>query len=171
MDNRVAWLRRPKPRQQPHSDTAMVAADVQNALTEDASGVPGEPAATLSDSHGGAPANPHGKRLAVLTLTALGVVYGDIGTSPLYTIKEAFGPGHGLSPTPANVYGILSLVFWAIILVVVVKYLLFILRADNRGEGGVLALLALVQQRHHRAGDQRRRHVLVLLGVFGPAWL
>src|SRR5687767_9694572 len=149
----------------------MVAADVQNALTEDASGVPGEPAATLSDSHGGAPANPHGKRLAVLTLTALGVVYGDIGTSPLYTIKEAFGPGHGLSPTPANVYGILSLVFWAIILVVVVKYLLFILRADNRGEGGVLALLALVQQRHHRAGDQRRRHVLVLLGVFGTALL
>ena len=105
------------------------------------------------------------------TLGALGVVYGDIGTSPLYTIKEAFGPGHGLDPSRANVYGILSLVFWAIVLVVVVKYLVFILRADNRGEGGVLALLALVQQRQHRAADRRRRHVLVLLGVFGTALL
>lgn len=114
---------------------------------------------------------PHGRRLAILSLTALGVVYGDIGTSPLYTIKEAFGQEHHLTPTVANVYGILSLIFWSIILVVVVKYLVFILRADNRGEGGVLALLALVQQRQKRATDRHRRRILILLGVFGTALL
>ena len=116
-------------------------------------------------------ADPHGRRLAVLTLTALGIVYGDIGTSPLYTLKEAFGHEHGLAPDPANVYGVLSLVFWSIMLVVVLKYLVFILRADNGGEGGVLALLALVQQRQQRGGDQRRRAALVVLGVFGTALL
>jgi KUP system potassium uptake protein len=116
-------------------------------------------------------AGPQGRRLAVLTLAALGVVYGDIGTSPLYALKEAFGPSHGLAPTLANVYGILSLVFWSIILVVVVKYIVFILQADNRGEGGVLAMLALVLQRQHRADDRGRRAVLVILGVFGTALL
>src|SRR6187455_2329351 len=120
---------------------------------------------------GHADTNPRGKRLAVLTLTALGVVYGDIGTSPLYTVKEAFGPRHGLLPTVANVYGIMSLVLWSIMLVVVVKYLVFILQADNRGEGGVLALLALVLQRQHRTNDRRRRKVFVILGVFGTALL
>ena len=114
---------------------------------------------------------PHGRRLAVLTLTALGVVYGDIGTSPLYTIKEAFGAEHGLVPSLVNVYGILSLVFWSIMLVVVAKYLIFILRADNRGEGGVLALLALVLQRQQRGNDRRGRAVLIILGIFGTALL
>src|SRR5204863_8598688 len=116
-------------------------------------------------------ATPAGRRLAILTLTALGVVYGDIGTSPLYTMKEAFGAERGLAPSPVNVYGILSLVFWSIVLVVVVKYLIFILRADNHGEGGVLALLALVLQRQHRTDDQRRRAVFIILGVFGCALL
>jgi KUP system potassium uptake protein len=116
-------------------------------------------------------AAPHGRRLAVLTLTALGVVYGDIGTSPLYTIKEVFGAEHGLAPTVATVYGILSLVFWSIMLVVVLKYLVFILQADNRGEGGVLAMLALVLQRQHRRGDRGGRAMLVVLGVFGTALL
>ena len=116
-------------------------------------------------------AAPAGRRLAVLTLTALGVVYGDIGTSPLYTMKEAFGAERGLAPSAVNVYGILSLVFWSIVLVVVVKYLIFILRADNHGEGGVLALLALVLQRQHRSNDRRRRKVFVILGVFGTALL
>ncbi|MDB4883081.1 MAG: Low affinity potassium transport system protein kup, partial [Gemmatimonadetes bacterium] len=114
---------------------------------------------------------PHGRRLAVLMLTALGVVYGDIGTSPLYTIKEVFGPSYGLTPTITNVYGILSLVFWSITLVVVVKYLVFILQADNRGEGGVLAMLALVLQRQHRTSDRHQRAALVILGVFGTALL
>jgi KUP system potassium uptake protein len=123
------------------------------------------------DEHHGHLATPAGRRLAILTLTALGVVYGDIGTSPLYTMKEAFGAERGLAPTPVNVYGVLSLVFWAIVLVVVVKYLVFILRADNHGEGGVLALLALVLQRQHRTDDRRRRALFVILGVLGTALL
>jgi KUP system potassium uptake protein len=112
-----------------------------------------------------------GRRLALLTLTALGVVYGDIGTSPLYTLKETFSAERGLAPTIGNVYGILSLVFWSIMLVVVLKYLVFILRADNRGEGGVLALLALVLRRQHRSDDRHRRAAFVVLGVFGTALL
>ena len=129
------------------------------------------PADPPPSTHHHVEADPHGRRLALLTLTALGIVYGDIGTSPLYTLKEAFGAEHGLTPDVASVYGVLSLVFWSIMLVVVLKYLVFILRADNRGEGGVLALLALVQQRQQRADDQRRRAWLILLGVFGTALL
>ena len=123
------------------------------------------------DGHGHPPAKPVGKRLAILSLTALGVVYGDIGTSPLYTLRETFSPEYGMTPNPANVYGILCLVFWALILVVVFKYLVFILRADNRGEGGVLAMLALILQKQSRAEDRRRRMVLIILGVFGTALL
>jgi KUP system potassium uptake protein len=114
---------------------------------------------------------PTGKRLAVLSLTALGVVYGDIGTSPLYTIRECFGPEYGLVPNAMNVYGILSLILWSLILVVAIKYLVFILRADNRGEGGVLAMLALLMQRGEDRIGGRRRRLLILLGVFGTALL
>ena len=105
----------------------------------------------------------------MLTLAALGVVYGDIGTSPLYTIRETFHADYGLTPNVANVQGILSLVFWSLMLVVVIKYLVFILRADNRGEGGVLAALALVLQRQQV--KQWRRMLLIALGVFGTALL
>jgi KUP system potassium uptake protein len=115
--------------------------------------------------------HPTGKRLAVLALTALGVVYGDIGTSPLYAIKECFKPEYGLLPTPVNVYGVLSLIVWALMLVISVKYVLFILRADNRGEGGVLALLALVQLGARRRRDARRRALLIALGLIGGAFL
>jgi len=115
--------------------------------------------------------NPVGRRLAVLTLGALGVVYGDIGTSPLYALRECFSELYGLAPTPANVYGILSLIIWSILLVVAVKYIVFILRADNKGEGGILALMALVLQREHRGTERRRRAVLVALGLFGAALL
>jgi KUP system potassium uptake protein len=118
-----------------------------------------------------AEANPQGKRLLVLSLTALGVVYGDIGTSPLYSIKEAFKPRYGLAPNVENVYGLLSLIVWVLVLIVSVKYVAFILRADNRGEGGVLALLALILQRQHRKGQERRRALLVALGLFGGAFL
>jgi KUP system potassium uptake protein len=118
-----------------------------------------------------ADADPRGKRLALLTLAALGVVYGDIGTSPLYTIRETFHPDFGLTPTAANVQGILSLVFWSLILVVVVKYLVFVLRADNRGEGGVLAALALVLQRLPEKKTMWLRATLIMLGVFGTALL
>src|SRR5690606_4679068 len=92
-------------------------------------------------------ANPTGKRLAILALSALGVVYGDIGTSPLYALREVFSHKYGITPTPAHVLGVLSLVFWALVLVITVKYIVFILRADNRGEGGILAMLALILQK------------------------
>jgi KUP system potassium uptake protein len=88
--------------------------------------------------------HPTGRRLAVLTLAALGVVYGDIGTSPLYALRECFKPGVALTPEPDNIYGVLSLIFWALMLVVTIKYVTFVMRADNRGEGGVLAMLSLV---------------------------
>jgi KUP system potassium uptake protein len=88
-------------------------------------------------------AAPRGKALATLALGALGVVYGDIGTSPLYALRECFGGTHGVPPTPQNVLGIVSLVFWAMTFVITFKYLAFVMRADNRGEGGVLALMAL----------------------------
>jgi KUP system potassium uptake protein len=114
---------------------------------------------------------PTGKRLAVLSLTALGVVYGDIGTSPLYTIRECFGREYGIVPNPVNVYGILSLILWSLILVVAIKYLVFILQADNRGEGGVLAMLALLMQGGEDRIGGRRRRLLILLGVFGTALL
>ncbi len=114
-------------------------------------------------------AHPQGKRLAVLTVAALGVVYGDIGTSPLYALRESFSPEYGLPPTAENVYGILSLICWALILIVTVKYLLFILRADNRGEGGILAMLALLLKQN--LGTATRRALLVGLGLFGAALL
>src|SRR5690606_26601416 len=107
----------------------------------------------------------------VLTLTALGVVYGDIGTSPLYALRECFSPHYGLAPSVANVRGVLSLIVWALLLVVSLKYVAFILRADNRGEGGVMALLALVLQRQHRLSQRRRRLALVAIGLFGSALL
>jgi KUP system potassium uptake protein len=130
---------------------------------------PGRGAATGHASH--ADADPMGRRLAILTLGALGVVYGDIGTSPLYALKECFSALYGLQPTPANVYGVLSLIVWAILLVVAVKYIAFILRADNNGQGGILALLALVLQREHGSSGRRRRALLVMLGLFGAALL
>ncbi len=105
---------------------------------------------------------------AVLALAALGVVYGDIGTSPLYAIKEVFGNAHHPVPiTPDNVLGILSLVFWALIVVVSFKYVLLILRADNKGEGGIMALMARVLA-EERLSAATRRWVL-LLGLFGAA--
>jgi KUP system potassium uptake protein len=114
---------------------------------------------------------PTGRRLAVLGLTALGVVYGDIGTSPLYALRECFKPEYGLVVNEANVHGILSLIVWSLILVVSVKYIVFIMKADNRGEGGILALLALLLQRTHRSADSRTRALLVALGLFGAALL
>lgn len=107
--------------------------------------------------------------LAALSLTALGVVFGDIGTSPLYALKECFRPSHGLPLTHDNVLGVLSLIFWALILVISIKYLSFILRADNQGEGGIMALTALILPK--RARDEGNRKALVILGLFGAALL
>jgi KUP system potassium uptake protein len=110
---------------------------------------------------------PGRSELLRLSFLALGVVYGDIGTSPLYAVRECFGP-HGVPVTAENVFGVLSLIFWTLISIVSVKYLLHILRADNHGEGGILALMALSVSH-----DQRPRHrrVLLMLGVLGAALL
>ena len=105
--------------------------------------------------------------LFALAIGAVGVVFGDIGTSPLYTMKEAFGPGHGLALSHDNVLGILSLVFWSLMLFVTIKYVTFIMRADNRGEGGIMALLALVVGTAPRGS--RGRWWLMTLGMFGAA--
>jgi KUP system potassium uptake protein len=102
---------------------------------------------------------------------AIGVVYGDIGTSPLYAFRECFKEEHGLVVDAANVYGVLSLIVWALIIVVSVKYIVFILRADNRGEGGELALLALILQQQRRDGDSRRRFIITALGLTGASLL
>ena len=115
--------------------------------------------------------NPRGKRLRILTLTALGVVYGDIGTSPLYAFRECFKKEYGLEAVTSNVYGVLSLIVWSLIIIVSIKYLVFIMRADNRGQGGILALLALILQRQHREDELRTRKVLIALGLFGAALL
>src|SRR4051812_16807 len=121
-----------------------------------------------------APLKPTGTRLAVLSLAALGVVYGDIGTSPLYSIQAAFNTekgAHGFPVTETAVYGVLSMIVWSLIVVVAVKYIYFIMRADNKGEGGVLSLLALMLQTERRDEDKRRRWVLIALGLFGSALL
>jgi KUP system potassium uptake protein len=120
---------------------------------------------------------PQGRDLTKLAIGALGIVYGDIGTSPLYALRECVSAEHGVAATPANVLGILSLMFWSLVAVVVVKYLVFVLRADNNGEGGVLALLALVlpqlpgSQKANNAAGSRRRQALLYLGLFGAALL
>ena len=112
--------------------------------------------------------SPQGRYLAMLSVAALGVVYGDIGTSPLYALHETFYGPLGIPPTPENVLGVLSLVFWSLILVVTIKYHVVIIRADNKGEGGVLALMALVQGSRQARGLPPR-HVMIILGIFGAA--
>jgi len=101
----------------------------------------------------------------------LGVVYGDIGTSPLYALRECFKVEHGLTPEPTNVYGVLSLIVWSLIIIVGIKYIIFIMRADNNGEGGILALLALILQTQRRDTDTLRRKVIIALGLIGAALL
>ena len=106
------------------------------------------------------------RRITALALGAIGVVFGDIGTSPLYTMKETLGT-HGMTPTPAAVLGVLSLVFWALIIVVSLKYVTFVMRADNKGEGGIMALMALAQRSMSKSAGAR--WVLAGFGVFGAA--
>src|SRR5437588_5737343 len=110
---------------------------------------------------------PPRQSTAALSLLALGVVYGDIGTSPLYAVKETFNPEHGIPLTAENIVGGVSTIFWILMIVVSLKYVLLVLRADNRGEGGIMALLAM-------ASASTRRHpewtsALLLIGVCGAS--
>jgi KUP system potassium uptake protein len=115
------------------------------------------------------PADVRSNRLLPLSLLALGIVYGDIGTSPLYAVRECFHGAHAVAVTQANIFGVLSLIFWTLVIVVTLKYHVYVIRFDNRGEGGILALLGLI-------GLTRPRHSafkvgLTALGVFGAALL
>ncbi|MGD8321648.1 MAG: potassium transporter Kup [Gemmatimonadota bacterium] len=115
--------------------------------------------------------SPRGREFWALSLAALGVVYGDIGTSPIYAIRESFHVSHGIAASVDNTYGILSLIFWSLIIVISFKYLFLVMKADNRGEGGIIALTALVMPRQAVASAKGARHALVLLGLFGAALL
>ena len=118
-------------------------------------------ASTALEGHGDDTHRP--KRTAALTLGAVGIVYGDIGTSPLYAFREALRPAAADGLTQVEILGVVSLLIWALILIVTLKYVLFLLRADNRGEGGILSLVALVQKKPKRIG------VAFVLGVSGAA--
>lgn len=125
--------------------------------------IPILPPAARDDGH-----RESGKRILLLGFSALGVVYGDIGTSPIYALRECFHGSHLFPPTPENVLGVLSLIFWALMLIISLKYLLFVMRADNHGEGGIMALLALLAPwRDH----SRKSRLLLFIGLFGAALL
>ena len=130
---------------------------------------PEGPSATPALGPGHAKMPVRGRALSLLGLTALGVVYGDIGTSPLYALRECFQGVVLLAATRANVLGVLLLIFWSLVLVVTVKYLVYVLRADNNGEGGILALMALLEPFRKRGGGDRR--VVIAVGIFGAALL
>ena len=143
------------------------------ATTNPSAAVPGAavPAATRQDRHAHGDDVHHGAHegtrwgALALSLGALGVVYGDVGTSPLYTVQLIFAGDHPMAPSPVRVYGALSLIFWALALIVTLKYVLLILRVDNHGEGGIMALVALIE----RVGKSRRKAGLVLIGVLGAS--
>ena len=151
------------------AETGTPAGDGTAPPTASADAAPAAPRARSAHAPAGA-----GAPLRMLALGALGIVYGDIGTSPLYAFRSCFVGERALAPTPDNVLGILSLVFWALFVVVSVKYLAVMLRADNQGEGGILALLALASTRR-RSDDpeigRRTAAVVAALGIFGAALL
>jgi len=108
------------------------------------------------------------KHMAALSLAAVGIVYGDIGTSPIYAFRESFHEEYGLATTPDNILGVLSLIFWALILVISLKYLVFVLRADIKGEGGVLVLTSLITP---KGKASKYRNWMIIAGLFGAALL
>ncbi len=121
---------------------------------------------TTATPHGATAHQPHGS-LRTLAMGALGVVFGDIGTSPLYSLHEMFLPHYHLHPNEATVLGVLSLILWSLILVVTVKYVMIIMRADNKGEGGIMALMALAQR---ALGQSRKlRYAVGIFGIFGAS--
>ena len=111
------------------------------------------------------------KYLFALSLGALGVVYGDIGTSPLYALRECFYGEHAIAATHENVLGVLSLIFWSLLAIISVKYITFVMRADNKGEGGILALMSLAFPEAKGLTKRVSRRTLVALGVFGASLL
>src|SRR5262245_24446313 len=119
-------------------------------------------------SNGGDGTSPVKAAAAAMVVGALGVVFGDIGTSPLYTLRESFVHGSGMTPTPKHVLGVLSILFWAVTLTVTIKYVTLIMRADNKGEGGVLALATLATQGLNGRGRNIRR-AITLFAVIGLA--
>src|SRR5688572_5833360 len=129
----------------------------------------------MSAQSGPAPHGGHSSSLLGLTIAAIGVVYGDIGTSPLYTIRECFFGTHAVPLNHDNVLGVLSLILYALLIVVSVKYIAIVMRADNQGEGGILALATLMPEKPGRRQVAGRlaegRPVLVLLAIFGAALL
>jgi KUP system potassium uptake protein len=112
----------------------------------------------------------HGSSFSLI-VGALGVVFGDIGTSPIYTLKECFSPEspHHIEALPANILGVVSLIIWSIVALICVKYLVFVLRADNKGEGGVLSLMALATQGLSR--NPRQKAMVMCMGLVGAALL
>ena len=144
-----------------------------NKTSGDAQGDPPKPdcASALEAGTIATTQHPKGKFLAALALGALGVVYGDIGTSPLYALRECFAAERGLVPNEQNILGILSLIVWSLTLIVSVKYLGFVMRADNKGEGGILALLSLAFPERKSPDARRVTAVFVGLGIFGAALL
>lgn len=124
------------------------------------------------------PAHPHfqaqsRKEFLILSLSALGVVFGDIGTSPLYAFRECFHGTHGVPAGHANILGVLSLVFWSLVIVISIKYIGFVMRANNKGEGGILSLMSLVspQVRQEDEVKDYRNWILIIVGLFGAALL
>ncbi|MGB5747068.1 MAG: KUP/HAK/KT family potassium transporter, partial [Desulfobacterales bacterium] len=133
----------------------------------------------MNDSSKNIPSDPteeHGpkkdrlnRQLLKLSLAALGVVFGDIGTSPLYALRECFHGEYGIAVSPANVLGVLSLMFWSLVMIVTFKYLIFVFRADNQGEGGVMVLTALIKS---ATGQMRNSRLpLVSIGLFAACLL
>jgi KUP system potassium uptake protein len=112
---------------------------------------------------------PEFRAVLRLSLTSLGVVYGDIGTSPLYAMKACFSGKGAIAPIPTNIFGVLSLVVWSLIIVISIKYLIYVMNADNRGEGGIMALMSLVHPRSRAV--KFKRWLLITIGLFGAALL
>ena len=110
-------------------------------------------------------------RLYKMSIAALGIVFGDISTSPIYAIRECFHGEYGISPTHGNIIGVLSLMFWSLVMIVSVKYLIFVFRADNKGEGGVIALTALIRGETNSASQDHHRLGIVAIGLFAACLL
>ena len=136
-----------------------MSADVSMAATEGALAAPSRARRAKADVAVGHEEAGRSTRwgATALSLGALGVVYGDIGTSPLYTVQLIFSGDHPMAPSPVRVYGALSLIFWALMLIVTLKYVLLILRVDNHGEGGIMALVALIERVVKTAPEDRSR--------------